>query len=83
MTSRDFCYWLQGFYEIIGGAAAGLTAEQSEIVKRHLAMVFAHEIDPQAGGPGHQKTLNDIHNPFHLGTGSVTVFDSKNTLLRC
>jgi len=83
MTSRDFCYWLQGFYEITGGAAAGLTAEQSEIVKRHLAMVFAHEIDPQAGPPAHQKVLSDIHNPPDIRPTTAPDICPKNTLLRC
>lgn len=67
MTSRDFCYWLQGFFELGAGAetvpAAGpaLTAQQAEMIRRHLALVFVHEIDPAAGGPEHQQALNEIH----------------------
>jgi len=45
MTSRDFCFWLQGYLEI--GAAGDdvpvLSAEQVECVKRHLALVFQRE----------------------------------------
>jgi hypothetical protein len=44
MTSRDFCYWLQGFFEL--QQSDQLDAEQTESVKRHLSMVFKHEIDP-------------------------------------
>lgn len=47
MKSRDFCYWLQGFFEITGHATQ-LRAQQTEIIQRHLALVFKHDIDPQA-----------------------------------
>jgi hypothetical protein len=30
-------------------------------VRRHLALVFKHEIDPSAGGAAHQAELNAIH----------------------
>ncbi len=65
MTSRDFCYWLQGFFEL-RDAEQGATASQTEIIKKHLALVFAHEIDPSMGNKPHQDKLNDIHNA--LGT---------------
>jgi hypothetical protein len=61
MTSRDFCYWLQGFFEI--AEPDKLTAEQVCTIRQHLALVFVHEIDPQAGGPAVQAKLNDIHSP--------------------
>lgn len=60
MTSRDFCYWLQGLFEL--GAPASLSLEQTAAVKAHLAMVFIHEIDPSAGGPEAQKILQGIHD---------------------
>lgn len=68
MTSRDFCYWLQGFFEIRDGGehAVGLSGDQVEVVKKHLALVFIHEIDPSDGPPEHQKKLNDAH-----GKGTV------------
>lgn len=62
MTSRDFCYWLQGFFEV--SEAKELTPAQTEQVKKHLALAFVHEIDPSMGGPDHQKKLNKIHNEF-------------------
>jgi len=69
MTSRDFCYWLQGFFEIDGEAPApagkelpGLTERQVECIRRHLALVFKHEIDPSAGPPAHQAELDHIHD---------------------
>jgi hypothetical protein len=63
MTSRDFCYWLQGFFEIgQTDAGVGLTGHQKDIIARHLAMVFKHEIDPSMGGPDKQAILNNVHN---------------------
>lgn len=59
MTSRDFCYWLQGYFEISGQTT--IPPERAELIKRHLAMVFAHEIDPSFGGPKEQKKLGEIH----------------------
>lgn len=63
MTAVQFCYWLQGYVEI-GGAniVGGLSADQMAIVKNHLAMVFAHDLDPKAGGPAEQAKLNALHD---------------------
>lgn len=65
MTSRDFCYWLQGYFEIAG--AKGLNPEQATIVQKHLAMVFKHEIDPSAGGHNVQAALNELHGLGGVG----------------
>lgn len=71
MTSRDFCYWLQGYFEVAehgrtttGGscAAVTLTNDQVQVVRQHLAMVFKHEIDPSMGDASHQAALNLLHN---------------------
>lgn len=66
MLARDFCYWLQGYFEIQSkyapDAQTPLTAEQVECIKRHLNLVFIHDIDPSAGGPEEQAKLNAIHN---------------------
>ncbi len=65
MQSRDFVYWLQGFLEIqeAGGEEGGISPGQTECIKRHLALVFKHEIDPSQGDLKHQDQLNLIHNP--------------------
>ncbi len=68
MTSRDFCFWFQGFLELrkVPGSAApqtnGMSAEQVVLVEAHLALVFKHEIDPSAGGPAQQAALNASHH---------------------
>lgn len=65
MKSRDFCYWLQGFFEIasvplINGGIT-LSYDQVAMIKKHLDLVFVHEIDPQMGNQEHQDQLNAIH----------------------
>lgn len=44
MTSKEFCYWLQGLYEL--GNPVILNEHQTQTIKRHLNMVFVHEIQP-------------------------------------
>lgn len=66
MTSRDFCYWLQGFMEISAGGPnpdQPLTLAQVDCIQRHLALVFKHEIDPSMGDAKHQQALNETHSP--------------------
>lgn len=63
MTSRDFCYWLQGYFEVKEGEETvphdkRLTHQQVCLIKSHLAMVFHHEIDPSFKG---QKVLTQLH----------------------
>lgn len=66
--SKSFAYWLQGFFEISDSTnepSGGLTAQQVECIKRHLALVFKHEIDPSYGDKEHQDELNEIHNKIN------------------
>ena len=60
MTSRDFVYWLQGYFEISDPKT--IEIKQTEMIKKHLALVFKHEIDPSMGDESHQQILNEIHN---------------------
>lgn len=57
MTSREFCYWLQGMFEL--NAPSSLNERQTKMIKNHLDMVFIHEIDPSY--PEEDK-LNTAHN---------------------
>lgn len=74
MQSRDFCFWLQGFFEVSGATAQKPSSEQMEIIKAHLALVFKHEIDPSMGAAAHQDELNKIHKP---------ISSMENVILRC
>jgi hypothetical protein len=70
MRSVDFCYWLQGHFELNGYNA--LTKEQVEMIGKHLNLVFLHEIDPSYGDEKHQEELNNIHNEnLQLKPGSI------------
>ncbi len=84
MTSRDYIYWLQGFFELTD--VKTLDEKQTDLIKRHLALVFKHEIDPSytKGLPKDvadkiQKDLNDIHEKPTL---NIKENDGK-TIYRC
>lgn len=66
MTSRDFVYWLQGYFEILDSNKneqfKGLTEGQAECVRRHLRLVFLHEINPQSGDSSHIQKLSEAHD---------------------
>jgi len=68
MTSRDFAFWLQGFFEVSN--AETINKEQTQIIKNHLNLVFKHEIDPSMGGKEHQDALNTIHNQSSMDDGT-------------
>jgi hypothetical protein len=65
MTSRDFCYWLQGFFELTkhaNGELPFLNPSQASLIERHLALVFQHEIDPSFGSPEERAKLQATHD---------------------
>lgn len=86
MTSVNFAYWLQGFFEIT--EPKEINAEQTELIKRHLNLVFKHEIDPAMGDQKHQDELNEIHSgnnalPSNNNGGfGIHGYDPENKL-RC
>lgn len=43
MTTRDFCYWLQGMFELTG--VTSLDPRQVQTIRNHLDLVFVHDID--------------------------------------
>ncbi len=77
MTSRDFCYWLQGYFEL-SSAEGGLNEEQADTIEKHLAMVFKHEIDPSMGSVDVQSALDAIHE-----AGPPHPSGDKKTIYRC
>jgi len=81
MTSRDFAFWLQGYFEIGFNDTPvqdrSLTSSQIEMIQKHLSLVFIHEIDPSMGGEEHQQKLNTVHST-KLQSNST-----KETILRC
>lgn len=75
MTSRDFCYWLQGYFEISSSKSLG--ERETEAIKRHLALVFRHEIDPSMPDPTGE--LQAIHDGKPLFGGT----DAHGNVMRC
>lgn len=77
MTSRDFCYWLQGYFEIEANQprppefADRLNSEQIKSIRNHLAMVFKHEIDPSMGTKEHRDALDKIHGAQSIGIDTI------------
>jgi hypothetical protein len=65
MNSIDFCFWLQGYFEICHQAKNGnITAEKAAVIRDHLSLVFKHEIDPlrESETTATKAELNKIHN---------------------
>lgn len=63
MTAENFCYWLQGFYEINDDNT--ISKKQSEIIKAHLSLVFKHDIDISmfdGKDDKYKKEYSDIHD---------------------
>lgn len=88
MNSQEFCYWLQGFFELSPNCST-LTEVQVQSIRNHLNMVFVHDIDPQAiapgvnakpnlVGPAYQEHLQNIHDNNLKPTRP-----SSGTLMKC
>lgn len=61
MKSVEFCFWLQGFFEL--SESEQLTPRQVEIIKNHLKLVFYHDIDPSySDDPEVQAEMQAIHD---------------------
>ncbi len=79
MTARDFVFWLQGYFELAESGCVNtlpIDFKQIDTIKRHLALVFKHEIDPAMGGPEKQAELQAVHD------GDVYNYDADKTM-RC
>ena len=64
MTSKDFAYWMQGFFEL--SETNEITPKQVEIIKNHLKLVFYYEIDPSYEVDEKTKVaMQDIHDGKH------------------
>jgi hypothetical protein len=81
MTSRDFAFWLQGFFEVANPISIG--SKETEMIKRHLNLVFKHEIDPAMGDEKHQQVLNEIHSGIHIPSSNWPPLNPDKELLRC
>lgn len=72
MKATEFCYWLQGMFELT--EVKSLNESQTDLIRRHLAMAFQHDIDKRPPLE-EQARLNKLHS------GQST--NPANVLLRC
>lgn len=57
MTPRDFCYWLNGFFEM--QEPTEISEKQTEMIKRHLALVMKN-VTKGKEGIDFSKLIEDI-----------------------
>lgn len=72
MTSREFCYWLQGWFELNESLPDSSKIQHNptlDMIKNHLNLVFYHEIDKTYSEDQKvQQEMNEIHSPeFYPG----------------
>jgi hypothetical protein len=78
MTARDFCFWLQGYFELGEiNPSFGVPRDAAEKIQQHLALVFIHDIDPKIdkGNADMKALLDSVH------TGKLQV--SPESTPRC
>ena len=103
MKASEFCYWLQGFFELRAAGhkpeqltyekeleliksgykigtlprrpSEAITAEQAEMIERHLALVFMHELDT-AQVQNHMINTG-LCNPAAIAEHMQTIHDGK------
>ena len=83
MKASEFCYWLQGYFEVSGSVA--IDSQQAAVIQRHLSLVFKHDLDPKQGTPEYQAELQAIHDgvPLHLGKPPLGSVGPNGEIMRC
>jgi hypothetical protein len=81
MDAYEFCYWLQGYFELSGGTDQPMSADQVKAVANHLDLVFVHDIDMKANKQSNltAEQLQDIHDN---GSPTKTSYPKK-PIKRC
>jgi hypothetical protein len=71
MKASEFCYWLQGFFELRAASSPvkAIDGNQAAMIERHLAMVFVHDLDPQQVADKLQEAHDGKKPPAFGGTG--------------
>lgn len=66
MDALQFCYWLQGYFEV-RREEVGLNNKQIEVIQDHLQLVFS-KVTPNRNFP-----IYDINNGCTLQTGQLNL----------
>ena len=81
MTSRDFAYWLQGYFEIAEPKV--LDVKATELVKRHLGLVFKYEKKPTMNFPIWLNGFLEIGKPDELNEAVLNIIKKElNSLFK-
>jgi hypothetical protein len=79
MKTENFCYWLQGMFELTGSEE--LTKDQVRIIKNHLNLVFEHidldatkHIEDKSVAEKIQSKLNETHSGNNLDDKFTKVY---------
>ena len=75
MQAAQFCYWLQGYFELTEDDG-GLSLEQVKTIQNHLNLVFVHDLDPKEV----EEKLQQIHDGISTNTNKL---DDPNIRMRC
>lgn len=82
MNSRDFCFWLQGLFEL--GNPEALDRSQVDAIKAHLALVFKHDIGTDGkcdhAAPAPTRVTKPAF-PYPHGVVGTTLPDGPATLI--
>lgn len=85
MKSTEFCYWLQGLFEL--GDTKTLNEKQTQMIKNHLKLVFLYDIDPfYSKDPIVQKIFQNIHdgkNPLEEIEVKSKIHHRPNDIIKC
>ena len=72
MTNENFCYWLQGHFEL-QAPDADLTSDQREIILRHIDVVEEHMRDRGGIGPAVIACRTLLHSVADASACTVAV----------
>lgn len=83
MDAKDFCFWLQGLFELT--ETETLNEKQVQTIKNHLKLVFLYDIDPSYSD---DKTVQKIFQNIHDGKDAMdgieqTITNTGEVKYRC
>lgn len=83
MKADQFCFWLQGLFELT--ETKTLNEKQVQTIKNHLKLVFLYDIDPSYSD---DKTVQQIFQNIHDGKDAMdgikqTITNNGEVKYRC
>ena len=76
MNAVDFCFWLQGYFEL--NVVTEINKHQAGVIQKHLTLVFEHQIDPLR--ESEVEVSKDALDAIHGGLESSA---ENDPLVRC